>query len=98
MILYAGPDQPEKHTESHAFLHQYPCGTEDSNQVENGLKCQIFSYISYILRQVIWKRTISLLKSLIQRFTKYTVPLVQNVIVKNAIKGFPSFLWFQPFN
>lgn len=53
MILCAGPDQPEKHTESHAFLHQYPCGTEDSNQVENGLKCQIFSYISYILRQVI---------------------------------------------
>lgn len=54
MISCAGPDGPKKHPESHAFLHQYPCGTEDSNQMENGfLKCQIFSHISYILRQVI---------------------------------------------
>lgn len=52
--------QPKKYQESHAFLHWYPCGIEDSNQMENSLKCQIFSHISYILRQVIWKRTISL--------------------------------------
>ena len=57
VVLFMIP--PKQYWEPCAYLHWYPCGIEDSNQMENGLKRQIFSHIYCILRQVIWRRTLS---------------------------------------
>lgn len=53
------------------------------------LKCVFFKHNS-----VPWDiaNILLMLKSLIQRFAKYTVPVVQNAVLQNDIKGFPSFL------